>query len=79
VRKQLRRRFWVEMGVALASMALLCVTVLWSDWIELVFRVDPDDASGALEWLILAAACAVAVAFLGLARAEWRRAVLHPA
>ena len=54
---------------------LLVVTLLWKDWIELVFRIDPDAGSGALEWSIVAVTLAFTVAFSILARQEWRRAV----
>ena len=57
-----RRRFLVETALAVVSAALLLLTLLWKDWIELVFRVDPDGGSGALEWAITAVALAVAVA-----------------
>jgi hypothetical protein len=73
--KQLPGRFWIELGIAIASLALLVVTVLWRDWIELAFGFDPDSYSGSLEWLIVAASCAVAIAFFVLARAEWRKAL----
>src|SRR5438094_9632 len=43
----LRQRFWIELALALASAALLVVTLLWNEWIELVFHVDPDAGSGA--------------------------------
>jgi hypothetical protein len=73
--KQLRGRFWIELGIAIASLALLVVTVLWKDWIELAFGVDPDSHSGSLEWLIVATTCAVAIVFFVLARGEWRKAL----
>jgi len=79
VQKQLRRQFWIEAGITSASTVLLLVTVLWRDWIELVFGVDPDNSSGALEWLIVAVSFAVAVAFFGLARSKWRKAATRPA
>jgi hypothetical protein len=73
VKTQLRRRFWLELGSAIVSTALLVLTVLWRDWIELAFGVDPDSYSGSLEWLIVATAFAVAIAFFAIARTEWRR------
>lgn len=67
-----RRRFWVESALAAAAALLAAVTAVWADWIELVFGADPDGGSGALEWLIVALAAALAVGFAALARAEWR-------
>ena len=71
-------RFWIALGIAVASTILLLGTALWKDWIELVFRVDPDSYSGALEWLIVAASFAVAAASFALARYEWRKATRSP-
>jgi hypothetical protein len=56
------------------SVVLLVGTVAWPDWIEIVFRVDPDHGSGWLEWAIVAAAFALMVTFSVSARHEWRRA-----
>jgi hypothetical protein len=44
------------------SQCALLLTLLWRDWIELVFRVDPDAGSGALEWAFAAVALGVAAA-----------------
>jgi hypothetical protein len=30
------------------------VTLFWHDWIEAVFRVDPDQGKGSAEWLVVA-------------------------
>jgi hypothetical protein len=78
VTNPLGRRFWVEMCMALASAALLVVTVVWRDWIEIVFSVDPDAGSGALEWLVVAVLAAAAIAFSALARSEWKKATVRP-
>jgi hypothetical protein len=69
------RRFWVRLALAVSSAALLVVTLVWHDWIEIVFRVDPDHGSGWLEWLIVVAASALALASSISARREWRRSV----
>jgi hypothetical protein len=71
--QQLRRRFWAELAMALASGGFLILTLIWRDWIEIVFRVDPDHHNGALEWLIVAAAFAATATFATLARYEWHR------
>jgi len=68
----MRARFWVEaLAGGLSALAFL-VTLVWHDWLEIVFRLDPDHGSGALEWLIVAALAMVAVTCWLLARAEWR-------
>ena len=69
----LRRRFWVETGLAGAGALLLVVTVIWRDWLEIVYGVDPDGGSGAMEWLIVVIAAAGSTLFSALARVEWRR------
>jgi hypothetical protein len=70
----LRNRFWVEAGAAIASGFLAVVTAIWPDWIERVFGIEPDQGSGALEWLIVALVLAISVGFALAARVEWRRA-----
>jgi hypothetical protein len=72
--RQLRRRFWIEVAVAAASALALLATLLWREWIELVFHVDPDGGSGALEWLIVAVTATAALGCASLAPVEWRRA-----
>jgi hypothetical protein len=67
------RRFWLALGLAFASLVLALVTLVTREWIELVFRVDPDGGSGALEWLIVVVLVAASAVFGLLARLEWRR------
>ncbi len=69
-----RALFWTEAGLALASCVFVLLTLLWKDWIELTFGVDPDHGSGSLEWLIALGFVGIAVAFAALARRERRRA-----
>ena len=71
---QLPRRFWLELGLAGFSAVLLLLTLVTREWIELVFRVDPDHGNGSLEWLVVLAALACTVTFSVLARLEWQRA-----
>ena len=44
--RELRGRFWVEAGLALISGALVVITLVWRDWIEIVFGIDPDEGNG---------------------------------
>jgi hypothetical protein len=55
------------------SCLLVCVTLVWPRWIELLFQIDPDHNSGGLEWLIVLAMSAWSFGSLMLARREWRR------
>jgi hypothetical protein len=74
LKQQLRPLFWIEALLALGNAALLVMTVVWKDWIEVVFNVDPDAGSGAVEWAVVALTLLLTLAFLTLARGEWRRA-----
>ena len=40
--RAVRWRFWVELAVAVVSVFLVLLTLVWRDWIEEVFGVDPD-------------------------------------
>jgi hypothetical protein len=69
------RLLWIERGLAVVSGLLFVVTLLWKEWIEIIFGVDPDSGSGALEWAISFGFLAITVAFTMLARREQRRLV----
>jgi hypothetical protein len=68
-----RMRFWVEVGLGVTSTLLLLLTLVTREWIELLFGVDPDGGSGALEWLIVACLVVMTLVFGALARRERRR------
>jgi hypothetical protein len=68
----LRIHFWFESGLACLTTGLAVVTVVHRTWIESAFGIDPDQGSGAAEWLIVLVAVAVAVTAASLARREWR-------
>jgi hypothetical protein len=71
-RHDLRMR--VEAGLAITTGLLALLTLVWRDWIEAVFRVDPDKGNGNVEWLAVAVLAAVALTLSLLARRD-RRAV----
>jgi hypothetical protein len=73
MKQQLKPWFWIEALLALGNAILLVMTLLWPDWIEIVFDIDPDAGSGALEWAIVAVTLILTLAFFLLARNEWRR------
>ena len=74
MRNALRRRFWLEMGMAIVTGMLFVITLVQRDWIEIVFNVDPDQRSGAFEWLIVGTFLVVTITLFTLASYEWRRA-----
>lgn len=67
-------RFWVEAVLSGAFLVLMIVTLISREWIELLFGVDPDNGSGAVEWALVVALGVAALASGLLARADWRRA-----
>jgi hypothetical protein len=49
-----RSRFWIETGLGALSAVLFTLTLVVPDWIEAVFRIDPDRRNGSLEVAIVA-------------------------
>jgi tetrahydromethanopterin S-methyltransferase subunit E len=74
MRNALRRRFWLETVVSIITGILFVITLILKDWVEIVFRVDPDNNNGTLEWLIVGAILVVTITLFILAGYEWRRA-----
>jgi len=73
--RTIRRRYWFELSLAVLAGALAVLTLVNREWIELVFGVDPDEGSGALEWGIVFALGGVALISAVVARAERRRVI----
>ena len=75
-----QRAYQVLGRTALAGFSgvFFLLTLLWKDWIEIIFGVDPDHHSGSLEWLIVAVALVATIAFAVLARLDWRRLNVRP-
>jgi hypothetical protein len=48
------------------------LTMLLPRWIEVVFGVDPDGGSGAVEWAVVMSALLGSATFTWLVRYEWR-------
>jgi hypothetical protein len=71
----LRWRFYVETGAGVITTALFLATLLYPDWIEALFRIDPDNASGWLERLVVGGLLVMTIALLSLARREWRKTI----
>lgn len=64
-----RRRFYVEAAIAGLTSVLTVVTLISKEWIEIVFGIDPDGGSGALEWSIVGC---LAVGSAALSLTGWR-------
>ena len=74
MRKNIGRSLRITLALFTAS--LLALSLARHDWIELIFRFDPDGGSGAIEWVT---ACSLLAALLILATirrvnriASWR-------
>jgi hypothetical protein len=72
--RPVRRRFFLETGLAVATALAAIATAISPAWIEAVFGVDPDGGSGALEWAIVVSLALASVTSAALARREARRA-----
>ena len=72
----LRRRFWLESICGSVTGLLTAITLVWHDWIEGVFRINPDSGGGSAEWLMVLVLLLVTVALAVGARREWHRAGL---
>ena len=70
-----RRRARVALGLAVIAAVLTVVTLAWPQWIETLFRVDPDAGSGAAEWGLVFGLALLAVMLGVLGSLGLRRAV----
>lgn len=62
----------LDICLAAASVLLFVATLVWPEWIEMTFGVDPDHGDGSLEWLILGVTALCAIGASLRARAGWR-------
>jgi len=69
----LRCRFWLEINVTIITGILLVFTIVWHDWIEILFNIDPDQDSGFLEWLVVGSLLIFTGVFSVLSWYEWNR------
>ena len=70
---KLRLRFVIESAVAVTSFVAFLLTLLAREWIEIVFRVDPDHRSGLAEWRLAGGLLALALVALVLAAVDRQR------
>jgi hypothetical protein len=66
-----RRRFWIELGLAALSGVLLLLTLVRKDWVELAFGVDPDRGDGRFEWELQVVLVVATVTCSVVARLDW--------
>ena len=67
-----KARAGLEMAVALCAGILGISTIFWHDWIEALTGWDPDNRSGALEWIVVGGLLVMAVSLGLAARHHWR-------
>jgi hypothetical protein len=68
----------IEIALAVAAGVMGLLAIVWPEWIELVFGIDPDGGSGALEWGLAAILFTLAVT-AGAMAARGARRVRRPA
>src|SRR6478672_250248 len=73
MKRLLSAQFWIELTFAVASAFLTVLTMVWPDWIEGLFGLDPDGGSGSSEWGITLAFIVATVALAALTGRTWRR------
>ncbi|MEV6055684.1 ABC transporter permease [Streptomyces sp. NPDC052107] len=71
---KMRTRGRLEAIAACVSGVLFLVTLVWPDWIERAFGVDPDAHGGTVEWAVVALALCATIVYSLLARGAYRRA-----
>ncbi len=74
-----RRRVRLEVALAAGSFAFGVLALVWPEWIEAVFRVDPDAGSGSLEWAIAGVLLVIAAVAAVAARSDLRALRAGPA
>jgi len=70
-KRQTRRRFWAENGLAVLAATLALASLVQPEWVEAALGLDPDAGSGAVEWAVTILATAIALLLAWLARVEW--------
>lgn len=68
-----RKRFWFEITCSVLGTVLGLLTMSFPEWIELVFRVEPDTGSGTLEHAVVLGLFVASAISVIVASIEWRR------
>ena len=67
-----RARLYAEIGLATSSLVALVLTIVWREWIEALFGVEPDGGDGSAEWMVVLACTLVFLVSAASARVELR-------
>jgi hypothetical protein len=73
MQRPLSAAFWIELLLSIIGAFLTALTIVWPDWVEGLFGVDPDGGSGSSEWGITLVFIVVTVMLAAWARRTWRR------
>jgi hypothetical protein len=76
--RALRFRMWFEASAAILALGFGVITLFWRDWIEFVFRVDPDHHNGSAEWLVISSLFVIAIGLSALAARDWGHGARAP-
>jgi hypothetical protein len=71
--RTVRFRLALESALAALTAALAVTTLLWHDWAETIFGIDPDRGGGEFEIAVTVLLAAATIGFALAARVEWRR------
>jgi hypothetical protein len=76
MRDKLPVRFWVEGAIAAVSAAMLALTLVSPQWLELYFGLSADHGDGSDEWGLTLFLLALTLALSWKARRTWSRTVV---
>ena len=74
-RNRLLTRVWVQVFLGLMSAAFLALTILFPDWIEILFGLAPDAGDSSAEWVLALSWAFVSVLMFAFAGRTWRKRV----
>lgn len=72
-RRRRSPRLWIEVACCTVSALVAGMTLVWHDWAETIFHIDPDEGNGSFEVAVTVVAIALTIALALAARLEWRR------
>jgi hypothetical protein len=69
----MRPRFWLEVALAILTATAAIATIMWPEWIELLFGIEADESNGTLELGVTLLIAIVSTILAMAARTEWQR------